>query len=362
MAARHLANDAPTDAAREAAKDAARGGAGRAPSMSDVAALAGVSHQTVSRVLAGHPNVRPRTRARVLTAVAELGYRPNTAARTLATGRSRTLGVVSMNSTLYGPASTLYSIEAAAKLAGYFVTVASVRSFDRTSLHEATARLLSQAVDGLVIIAPLASAVDALRDLPTDTPVVAVDGDPAAHPAVVRVDQVTGARIATEHLLAAGHRTVWHIAGPPDWLDAQGRIAGWQDALRRAHAEVPPLLNGDWSARSGYQAGQVLARMPDVTAVFAANDQMALGLLRALGERCRLVPAEVSVVGFDDIPEAAFYTPPLTTVRQDFDAVGKRSLHMLVEQITAGPSGTGQVLVGTELIVRQSTGPAPRRA
>ena len=362
MAARRLANDAPTDAARDAAKDAARGGAGRAPSMSDVAALAGVSHQTVSRVLAGHPNVRPRTRARVLTAVAELGYRPNTAARTLATGRSRTLGVVSMNSTLYGPASTLYSIEAAAKLAGYFVTVASVRSFDRTSLHEATARLLSQAVDGLVIIAPLASAVDALRDLPTDTPVVAVDGDPAAHPAVVRVDQVTGARIATEHLLAAGHRTVWHIAGPPDWLDAQGRIAGWQDALRQAHAEVPPLLNGDWSARSGYQAGQVLARMPDVTAVFAANDQMALGLLRALGERCRLVPAEVSVVGFDDIPEAAFYTPPLTTVRQDFDAVGKRSLHMLVEQITAGPSGTGQVLVGTELIVRQSTGPAPRRA
>src|SRR6266536_2464062 len=293
MAARRLANDAPTDAARDAAKDAARGGAGRAPSMSDVAALAGVSHQTVSRVLAGHPNVRPRTRARVLTAVAELGYRPNTAARTLATGRSRTLGVVSMNSTLYGPASTLYSIEAAAKLAGYFVTVASVRSFDRTSLHEATARLLSQAVDGLVIIAPLASAVD---------------------------------------------------------------------ALRQAHAEVPPLLNGDWSARSGYQAGQVLARMPDVTAVFAANDQMALGLLRALGERCRLVPAEVSVVGFDDIPEAAFYTPPLTTVRQDFDAVGKRSLHMLVEQITAGPSGTGQVLVGTELIVRQSTGPAPRRA
>ncbi len=327
--------------------------------MSDVAALAGVSHQTVSRVLAGHPNVRPHTRARVLTAVEELGYRPNTAARALATGRSRTLGVVSMNSTLYGPASMLYSIEEAAKLAGYFVTVASVRSFDRMSLHEATARLLGQAVDGLVIIAPLASAEDALRDLPKDTPVVAVDGDPDAHEAVVRVDQVSGARIATQHLLAAGHQTVWHIAGPPDWLDARGRIAGWQEALQEARAEVPPLLNGDWSARSGYQAGQVLARMPEVTAVLAANDQMALGLLRALGERGRSVPADVSVVGFDDIPEAAFFAPPLTTVRQDFDEVGKRSLHMLIDQITAGPGGMGHVLVGTELIIRDSTGAPP---
>ncbi len=354
--------------------------------MSDVAALAGVSHQTVSRVIADHPNVRPRTRGRVLAAIEELGYRPNTAARALATGRSRTLGVVSMNSTLFGPASTLYSIEEAAKHAGYFVTVASVRSFDRTSLREATTRLLGQAVDGLVVIAPLASAADALRDLPKDIPIVSVDGDPDAHDAVVRVDQVTGAAAATRHLLAAGHQTVWHVAGPHDWIDAQGRIAGWQAALHEAGAEVPPLLNGDWSARSGYQAGQVLARMPEVTAVFAANDQMALGLLRALDERNRQVPGDVSIVGFDDIPEAAFFTPPLTTVRQAFDEVGRRSLHMLVAQITSGAAGvgaggvgaggagaggagaggagdaggTGHILVETELVVRESTAPPPR--
>src|SRR6266536_4551246 len=144
----HTASAPPLPARAVPAVPPAPAATGRAPSMSDVAALAGVSHQTVSRVLAGHPNVRPHTRARVLTAVEELGYRPNTAARALATGRSRTLGVVSMNSTLYGPASMLYSIEEAAKLAGYFVTVASVRSFDRMSLHEATARLLGQAVDG----------------------------------------------------------------------------------------------------------------------------------------------------------------------------------------------------------------------
>jgi DNA-binding LacI/PurR family transcriptional regulator len=337
--------------------------------MSDVAALAGVSHQTVSRVIADHPNVRPRTRARVIAAIEELGYRPNTAARALATGRSRTLGVVSMNSTLFGPASTLYSIEEAAKHAGYFVTVASVRSFDRASLREATTRLLGQAVDGLVVIAPLVSAADALRDLPKDVAIVSVDGDPAAHDAVVGVDQVTGARVATEHLLAAGHPTVWHVAGPQDWLDAQGRIAGWQAALLDAGAEVPPLLNGDWSARSGYQAGQVLARMPEVTAVFAGNDQMALGLLRALSERGRQVPGDVSIVGFDDIPEAAFYTPPLTTIRQDFAEVGRRSLHMLIEQIASGAGlgagagergGAGHTLVETQLIVRESTAPPPR--
>jgi DNA-binding LacI/PurR family transcriptional regulator len=326
--------------------------------MSDVAALAGVSHQTVSRVIADHPNVRPRTRARVLAAIDELGYRPNTAARALATGRSRTLGVVSMNSTLFGPASTLYSIEEAAKLAGYFVTVASVRSFDRTSLREATTRLLDQAVDGLIVIAPLASAGDSLRDLPKDIAIVSVDGDPDTHNAVVQVDQVSGATVATQHLLDAGHRTVWHVAGPQDWLDAQGRITGWQAALTQAGAEVPPLLTGDWSARSGYQAGQVLARMPEVTAVFVGNDQMALGLLRALNERNRQVPGDVSVVGFDD-PEAAFYTPPLTTVRQDFAEVGRRSLHMLVDQITSGPGVTGHVLVDTEFVIRQSTAPPP---
>jgi DNA-binding LacI/PurR family transcriptional regulator len=215
-----------------------------------------------------------------------------------------------------------------------------------------------------VVIAPLASAVEALRDLPKDTPVVAVEGDPAAHEAVVRVDQVTGSEIATRHLLSLGHATVWHVAGPPDWLDAQGRITGWRSALEQAGAEVPPLLNGDWSARSGYQAGQVLARMPEVTAVFAGNDQMALGILRALGERGRQIPGDVSIVGFDDIPEAAFFAPPLTTVRQDFDEVGRLSLHMLIEQITAGSAGAGagdvgvqHALVETELIVRQSTAP-----
>jgi DNA-binding LacI/PurR family transcriptional regulator len=328
--------------------------------MSDVASLAGVSHQTVSRVLGGHANVRAHIRARVLAAIEELDYRPNRAARALATGRTRTLGVVSMNSTLYGPASTLYGVEEAASIADYTITVASLRSFDRASLRQAVSRLLDQAVDGMIVIAPLVSADEALEDLPRNIPVVAVDGDPDVAGAVVGVDQVTGARTATEHLLAAGHSTVWHVAGPPDWLGAQGRIDGWRAALAEASAEAPPLLTGDWSARSGYQAGQVLARVNDLTAVFAGNDQMALGVLRALSERGRRVPEDVSIVGYDDIPEAAFLTPPLTTVRQDFDEVGRCSLRALLSQIDSGPNARRNIFIGTELVVRQSTAPPPR--
>jgi DNA-binding LacI/PurR family transcriptional regulator len=328
--------------------------------MSNVADVAGVSSQTVSRVLAGHSNVRAQTRARVLAAIEELGYRPNRTARALATGRTRTLGVVSMNSPLHGPASTLFGIEEAASLADYSVTVASLRSYDRASLQQAVDRLMDQGVDGVIVIAPLVSAGEAPMELPRGIPVVAVDGDPEVPGSVVRIDQVGGARAATDHLLAAGHEVVWHLAGPDDWPAARRRIEGWRTALAESGAEVPPLLTGDWSARSGYQAGRLLARVHELTAVFAGNDQMALGLLRALSERGRRVPEDVSIVGFDDIPEAAFFTPPLTTVRQDFDEVGRRSLRALLGQIYDGPAACQHTVIDTELIIRDSSAP-PRR-
>jgi DNA-binding LacI/PurR family transcriptional regulator len=325
--------------------------------MNDVGRIAGVSHQTVSRVLRGHPNVSAQTRNRVMAAIEELGYRPNRAARALATGRSGTLGVLSMYSAFYGPTSTLYGIEQAAGDAGYSVAIASVRTLDRPSLRKSVDRLLDQDVDGLIVIAPLLSAGEALDGLPGDVPLVAVDGDPRLHAEVVRVDQEAGGRIATRHLLQHGHRTVWHLAGPADWLDARGRIDGWRSALDQAGADVPPLLTGDWTAQSGYEAGQLLARMTDLTAVFAANDQMALGLLRALSEHGRSVPGDVSVVGFDDIPEAAYFAPPLTTVRQDFDEVGRRSLAVLLSQIDGTSATMIDTTVGSSLLVRASTAP-----
>ncbi len=333
------------------------------PAMTDVARLAGVSHQTVSRVLNSFGGVRQTTRLRVLAAIEELGYRPNLAARALVTGRSHTLGLVTMDTTLYGPIATLYGIERAAREAGYFVSVATLRSIDPPSVGEALTRLAEQAVEGVILIAPLASPTDAVATMGRGIPLVAVEGAPDSDLPAVTVDQAAGARAATEHLLSLGHETVFHVAGPGDWLEAQARVAGWRRALAEAGAEVPPLLSGDWTARSGFEAGQTLARIPEATAVFAANDDMALGLLRALHERGRRVPEEVSVVGFDDISAAAYFTPPLTTVHQDFDEVGRRSLALLVELVLARKPSAERVVIAPELVVRQSTASrTPRRA
>jgi DNA-binding LacI/PurR family transcriptional regulator len=334
----------------------------RGPAMTDVALLAGVSHQTVSRVINQHGNVAATTRLRVLAAIDELGYRRNNAAVALVTGRSQTLGIVTLNSTLYGPASTLYGIEQAALASRYFITVASLPSTDRPGVRQAIGRLVDQGVDGIVVIAPLVSLAEALADLPTDLPVVAVEGDAAADIDVVTVDQHAGARSATEHLLGLGHSTVWHVAGPTDWLEAQQRVAGWRAALEQAGSEAPPLLRGDWSARSGFEAGQMLARMPEVTAVFVGNDSMAVGVLRAFRESGRDVPGDVSVVGFDDIPEAAYLSPSLTTVRQDFGEVGRRSLALLLDQIESGTRPATRHVVETTLLVRDSTAGGSRAA
>ncbi len=329
----------------------------REPAMTDVAKLAGVSHQTVSRVLNGHPNVRQRTRIRVQAAIMELGYRPNRAARVLATGTSQVIGFVSRSSTLYGPASTVTALAEAALKYGFTVNVESVRTLDRQPVAAAIGRLLDQRVAGLVVIAPVESANDALDDLPDDIPLVNVDGDPRRPTELVTVDQEAGARAATNHLLEAGHRTVWHVSGPGDWFDSQGRIAGWRQALADADLDIPPVMPGDWSAASGYRAGQLLARMNDVTAVFAANDHLALGILRALNESGKRVPEDISVVGFDDVPEAAYFIPPLTTIRPDFDAVAAASLDLLVAQIRTGHRLGDRRIIAPTLVTRESVAP-----
>jgi DNA-binding LacI/PurR family transcriptional regulator len=326
----------------------------RDAAMTDVAALAGVSHQTVSRVLNDHPNVKEQTRARVRAAITELGYRPNRAARVLATGTSNVIGVVSRSSTLYGPAATLAALAEAALQHGFTVNVESVRTLDRRPVADAIGRHLDQRVAGLVVIAPVESANEALDEVPDDFPLVGIDGDPDRPTELVTVDQEAGGYAATQHLLEAGHRTVWHVSGPSDWFDSRGRIAGWRRALTEAGAEIPPLMPADWSAASGYQTGQILARMNDVTAVFAANDHLALGILRALHERGRRVPEDISIVGFDDVPEAGYFIPPLTTVRPDFDAVATASLELLLAQIKTGRRQGERRVLAPRLIVRSS--------
>jgi DNA-binding LacI/PurR family transcriptional regulator len=353
-----MSNDpmsAPVDSSPDGRDHVAASTRPRAVVMADVARLAGVSQQTVSRVINDSPHVRADTRDRVLDAMRKLEYRPNSVARALVTGRSRTLGVVSFDTTLYGPASTLLGIERAAHDAGYFVSIVSLESLERASVMSAVGRLRNQGVDGIVVIAPQESAAQTLVHLPPGIPIVAAEAGPGESVPLVAVDQVEGARLATQHLLELGHRTVWHVSGPSDWLEAQDRVRGWRATLEAAGAAPPPVLVGDWSARSGHELGQRLATTAGVTAVFVANDQMALGVLRALHEAGRSVPREISVVGFDDIPEASYFMPPLTTVRQDFNEMGRRSLHLLLEQIERSARAPARETVAPQLIVRAST-------
>ncbi|MEV4404351.1 LacI family DNA-binding transcriptional regulator [Actinoplanes sp. NPDC049598] len=326
--------------------------------MRDVAKLAGVSHQTVSRVLNNHPNVRQETRLRVLEAMQSLNYRRNLAARTLVTRQSDTLGIIGFETTLFGPASMLYAIESAARDAGYMVSIASVRDLERRHVTEAIDRLTQHAVDGVIAIAPKLTVTNALAQAPPSLCCVAVGG--AGEAPTVGIDNAAGARLATQHLLDLGHTTVHHVAGPADWPEAQERVEGWRQTLYAAGAVVPPAEPGWWDAESGYARGRALAADPRVTAIFCANDRIALGVLRALHEAGRRVPEDVSIIGYDDMPDAGYFLPPLTTIHQDFSELGRRALTLLLEHMS-GASTTHRVLVTPNLMARASTAPPPPR-
>ncbi|MEV4415991.1 LacI family DNA-binding transcriptional regulator [Catellatospora sp. NPDC049609] len=329
-------------------------------SMADVARLAGVSSQTVSRVSTGHPSVVGSTRQQVLAAMKELGYRPNSAARALKSGQFRTIGVILFTFSSTGNSRTLEAIATHAAQEGYAITLIPVAVPTQDSVVGAFTRLGELAVDGVIVIMEVHLLDSATVTLPPHVQVVVVDSDAGDRYTVVDTDQADGARQAVTHLLDLGHCTVWHVAGPEESFAAERRAQAWRDTLTAAGREVPAPLRGDWSAESGYQAGLVLADRPDCTAVFAANDQMALGVLRALHERGRSVPGEVSVVGFDDIADATSFIPPLTTVHQDFAEVGRRCVQGILHQIDSGEAAPGTTLVPTRLVVRASTAPPPR--
>jgi DNA-binding LacI/PurR family transcriptional regulator len=331
---------------------------GRTPSIRDVARLAGVSHQTVSRVLNAHPSIRDSTKARVLEVIDELQYRPNRAARALSRGRSRTIGVLSASNGEYGPASSIAAIQDAARDAGYLVNTANLSREDPGSITAALEHLLSQSVEGIVVIAPQVSVFNALKLRSIDVPYVTLQSTGITDTNVLSVDQIAGARLATRHLIDLGHRAIYHLAGPQDWIEAEARMHGFlQEMGARDVPTTAPIL-GDWTADFGYHAGRELLRVRDFTAIFSSNDQMALGLIHAIRECGLDVPRDVSIVGFDDIPEAAHFWPPLTTVRQDFPELGRRSVELLLANI-AGTAAHSQNAIIPELKIRASTaGPA----
>ncbi len=340
---------------------------GRRPSLHDVAALAGVSHQTVSRVLNAHPNVRPETRERVLAAIESTGYRRSLAARALVTSRTHTLGMLVQGKPRFGPTSTMLAVARAARESGYYVSLAVV---EKPSVGQTVAALEyfeEQGVEGVVVISPTVDSLEAARSRTSGVPmvIVAAGEQPQDTYRVVSVDQRLGATLATRHLLSLGHRDVVHIAGPRRWMDARERIVGWRE--ERARWGLPPAdpIRGDWNAVRGYEVmRELLTRSEPPSAVFAANDQLALGVLRALAEAAVPVPGQVSIVGYDDVEGAAYFTPPLTSVRQPFEALGRRCVEILTQDIGGADEDLPLELltpIEPTLVERGTTG-APSRA
>jgi DNA-binding LacI/PurR family transcriptional regulator len=332
-------------------------------SIRDVARMAGVSYQTVSRVINGSPRVRESTRERVWAVIRELGFRPSRAARALAGGQPVAVTVVVSNTTLYGPPAVLLGIEEAVRAAGFSVGIGVLDSPAPDAVRAMADRVSDPTAGAVIVIAFDLAGVRALRAIPSGIAVVAaVEASDATethpYPAVWLDDRLAAAR-ATRYLLELGHETVHYVAIPSS-TGTSDRMRGWRQALTEAGAAVPDPVPGGWTPRSGAEAGAALAADPSVTAVLCGNDDLALGVLYAMRAAGRVVPDEVSVVGFDDMPQAAFYAPTLTTVRLDFVGLG-RDCFALLRSVLDPLAPAGAPVVRTpELIVRKSSG-APRR-
>lgn len=332
----------------------------RAATVADVARLAGVSAMTVSRVINHQAKVADATRDRVLAAMHKLDYRPNLLAQGLASGRSRTIGVLTEDTTLWGPSAALHGIEQAAHARGYAVTISHLAESGPDAVARGANLLRSRSCDGVVLVQPRITANSGPLP-PGLPPMVAIHAGLLGDYPLIGVDQGLGARMATEHLLGLGHRTVHLLAGPDNWYESRERERGWHRALVDAGAPVPQVVRGDWSPRSGYQAAAALLDQPEVTALFCGNDEMALGLLHAVAERGMRCPEQLSIVGFDDFPGAEFFWPSLTTIRQDFDEIGRLSVGLLLDMIESSQVTADHITLEPTLVIRSSTAAPPSR-
>ena len=331
----------------------------RQPNMYDVAKLAKVSHQTVSRVVNHYPSMRPETRARVEKAMEELGYRPNKAARALVTQRSRMVGILASDLSLYGPSGMLQAMEVGARQSDHIAVSCTVDPESEASVAEGIDHLADLGIDGLIVLVPQTKAVVAARKKLGRVPVVTVDSMYRVDELSVSVDNFGGGQAATEHLLALGHTNIVHISGPKTWFEATARSSGYAAAMLTSGLR-PQIADGDWSADTAYTVGlEMNFEKRGVTAVFAANDYAALGVLKAASQRGIRVPEDLSVVGFDDVPESGYFIPSLTTMRQDFAELGRQALSLLLSQLDGRPESYSRPIV-PKLIIRDSTAPPAR--
>ncbi|MDI9628181.1 MAG: LacI family DNA-binding transcriptional regulator [Acidobacteriota bacterium] len=324
----------------------------RRASMADVARLAGVSPQTVSRVSQGQKYVSEEKRQRVQAAMQELEYRPNTAARAMKQGAFKIIGVYYHSLHEVGGRLALEAIATAAAEHGYGTAL--------SPLAASGGRRGVLSVDAAIVIVFTSGQVASSRQLQLRVPTVVLGPPVASGVSSIDIDQAIGTRDAIEHLLSLGHQTVHHIAGPDFSFPAQRREQTWREVLSEAGRRVPEPTRGDWTPNSGYLAARELLAAEQPTAIFVANDQMALGAFRAILEAGLRVPQDISLVGFDDIDEAVAFPTPLTTVAQDWDRVGRKALEVALGMLADQPPSV--LTMPTRLIVRDSTGPAPTPA
>ncbi len=333
------------------------------PTLNDVAKVLGLSHQTVSRVINHHPRVLPETRERVLQAIRALGYKPNQAARFLANRRSTVIGLVTDDPGIYGPAHAILSLEQEARLHGYTLMIFGLRSLTIDEAKAGAEQLVAASAEGLLVDVPVEVNKSELAAAMGNIPFVTLDIDGGKFFPSFRVDHVLGSRLATEHLVSLGHTKIAGLLGDGVYRSSKLRRKGWLAGLEATGLEPGPAVHTPWTPDGGYDAMKTLIKSSrkKFTAVFAANDLIALGALLALHEAGIDVPAEVSVVGFDNMPESRFFNPPLTTATSDFDVMARESLDMLFARIRGTLGANLRRVFRPELVIRSSTAPVPRR-
>jgi len=334
--------------------------------ISEVAKEAGVSSQTVSRVINNRQEITPETRQHVQEVIKRLGYQPNAIARSLSQRRSHTLGIVTYGLEYYGPSRILVGVEQAANQQGLSILLNLLHQPEREDIGSIVNGLISRQVEGIIWAVPeIGNNRSWFREVLPQLaiPVIFLSTQPGDELNVAEIDNRQGGYMATQHLLERGYRKIGLLAGPLTWWAASERRRGWQEALTAP--EVPfsdsQIVEGDWSAESGERGlHELLEKCPDVDAVFAGNDQMALGLMRAAQRLGKRIPEDLAVVGFDDTPESAFYNPPLTTVRQDLRELGRVAVQTFVQIREAEKRGEINIppqliLLQPQLVIREST-------
>jgi LacI family transcriptional regulator len=332
----------------------------------EVASVAGVSTQTVSRVINERPDVSPETRKRVQEVIKKLSYQPSALARSLISQRSHTLGVVTAGLRHIGPSRTLSGITAAAEEADYSILLKELPSYDTEDISPIFQAFHSRHVDGIIwAVSEVGENRKWLNNPPADVevPLVFITMAPRDDLSIVTIDNYLGGRMAMAHLLEQGYRKIGHISGPLEWWEARQRMAAWKDALTDAGLETNDshCVEGNWSSASGALAIEKLYdQYPDLDAIFVANDQMALSVLQFCAERKICVPQDLGVVGFDNMAESAFFSPALTTVQQDQNQVAKIAVAQVIRIIESGwqeaePVQPRSIILPPTLVVRQSS-------